>query len=30
MNVVHTDRLVLRRLGLDDAEFILELLNEAA
>src|ERR1700732_3107794 len=30
MNVIHTDRLVLRRLGLADAEFILELLNEPA
>ena len=28
MNVVETDRLVLRRLTTDDAEFILELLNE--
>ncbi len=30
MNVIHTERLVLRQLELDDAEFILELLNEAA
>ena len=28
MNVVETDRLVLRRLTVDDAGFILELLNE--
>ena len=28
MNVLETDRLVLRQLSLDDAEFILELLNE--
>ena len=28
MSVVATDRLVLRRLSTDDAEFILELLNE--
>ncbi len=28
MTVVETDRLVLRRLTVDDAEFILELLNE--
>ena len=28
MNVVETDRLVLRRLRVDDAEFILGLLNE--
>jgi RimJ/RimL family protein N-acetyltransferase len=30
MDMIHTDRLVLRRLGLDDAAFILELLNEPA
>lgn len=30
MNVIQTERLVLRQLELDDAEFILELLNEAA
>jgi RimJ/RimL family protein N-acetyltransferase len=30
MKIIHTDRLVLRRLGVDDAEFILELLNEPA
>lgn len=28
LNVVETDRLVLRRLTVDDAEFLLELLNE--
>ncbi len=28
MKVVETDRLVLRRLALDDAEFVLELLNQ--
>ena len=28
MNVIETDRLLLRRLTTDDAEFILELLNE--
>ena len=28
MNVLETDRLVLRRLSIDDAEFILALLNE--
>lgn len=28
MNVLETDRLILRRLTTDDAEFILELLNE--
>jgi ribosomal-protein-alanine N-acetyltransferase len=30
MNAVRTERLVLRELTLNDAEFILELLNEAA
>jgi ribosomal-protein-alanine N-acetyltransferase len=30
MHVIETARLVLRQLELDDAEFILELLNEAA
>ena len=30
MNVIHTRRLVLRQLDLNDAEFILELLNETA
>jgi RimJ/RimL family protein N-acetyltransferase len=30
MNVIQTERLVLRQLDLNDAEFILELLNEAA
>lgn len=30
MIVLETDRLVLRRLSLDDAEFILELLNDVA
>jgi RimJ/RimL family protein N-acetyltransferase len=30
MNVIQTERLTLRRLELHDAEFILELLNEAA
>lgn len=30
MNVIQTERLVLRQLELDDAEFIVELLNEAA
>ena len=30
VNVVETDRLVLRRLSIDDAEFVLELLNEAS
>jgi RimJ/RimL family protein N-acetyltransferase len=30
MNVIQTERLVLRQLELNDAEFILELLNEAA
>lgn len=30
VNVVETDRLVLRRLSTDDAEFVLELLNEAS
>jgi RimJ/RimL family protein N-acetyltransferase len=30
MNVIETERLVLRQLDLNDAEFILELLNEAA
>ena len=29
MNVIRTDRLLLRQLELQDAEFILELLNEA-
>lgn len=28
MNVVETDRLVLRHLSVDDAEFVLELLNQ--
>ena len=28
MNVLETDRLILRKLAMDDAEFILELLNE--
>ena len=28
MNVLETDRLILRRLSIDDAEFILALLNE--
>jgi RimJ/RimL family protein N-acetyltransferase len=30
MSVIQTERLVLRQLDLNDAEFILELLNEAA
>jgi ribosomal-protein-alanine N-acetyltransferase len=30
MHVIHTERLVLRQLDLNDAEFILELLNEPA
>jgi ribosomal-protein-alanine N-acetyltransferase len=30
MNVIQTERLVLRRLELNDAAFIMELLNEAA
>jgi RimJ/RimL family protein N-acetyltransferase len=30
MSVIRTERLVLRELALNDAEFILELLNEAA
>lgn len=30
MNILETDRLTLRQLSIDDAEFILELLNEPA
>jgi RimJ/RimL family protein N-acetyltransferase len=30
MNILETDRLALRQLTLDDAEFIFELLNEPA
>ncbi|MBV9522649.1 MAG: GNAT family N-acetyltransferase [Alphaproteobacteria bacterium] len=30
MNVLETDRLILRRLGVEDAAFILELVNEPA
>jgi RimJ/RimL family protein N-acetyltransferase len=28
MNIIETDRLILRKLGVDDAEFIVDLLNQ--